>query len=72
LLNPDTVIGEPAATPEKPLGLLCAEYCVMADPPTQAGAVNVTVADALPAVAVPIVGAFGVRSGLNPAPSTPP
>jgi hypothetical protein len=31
----------------------------MADPPTFAGAVKVTVADASPAVAVPTVGAFG-------------
>jgi len=38
---------------------------VIADPPLDAGAVNVTVACALPAVAVPMVGAPGTVSGVT-------
>ena len=42
-----------------------AVYDVMAEPPLLAGAVNVTVACALPAVAVPIVGAPGTVAGVT-------
>jgi hypothetical protein len=59
-VNPDTVIGllEPVAVILP--GLLVAVYDVMAVPPLLAGAVNATVAVALPvAVAVSIVGAPG-------------
>ena len=37
----------------------------MADPPLEAGAVKVTVACALPAVAVPMVGAPGTVQGVT-------
>ena len=37
----------------------------MAAPPLEAGAVQVTVAEALPAVAVPMVGAPGVVAGVT-------
>ena len=40
-------------------------YLVMADPPSLAGAVQVTVASELPAVAVPMVGAPGVVYGVT-------
>ena len=38
---------------------------MIAEPPLLAGAVKVTVADALPAVAVPIVGAPGTVAGVT-------
>lgn len=37
----------------------------MAEPPVEAGAVNVTVASPLPAVATPIVGASGTVAGVT-------
>jgi hypothetical protein len=43
-----------------------AMYDVIADPPLLAGDVNVTVACALPPVAVPIVGAPGTVAGVTP------
>ena len=38
-------------------------YWVMSSPPSSEGAVNGTVAVAFPAVAVPIVGASGAKTG---------
>jgi hypothetical protein len=52
---PDTGVVETSVVPENAR----TEYPVIADPPLFAGAVQVTVACALPAVAVPIVGAPG-------------
>jgi len=63
-VNPLTVTGDEAADPVKHPGLDFAVYEVIAPPPTHDGAVNVTDADALAPVAVPIVGAFGTFSGL--------
>ena len=40
-------------------------YDVIGEPPLEAGAVNVTVACPLPAVAVPIVGAPGTAPGVT-------
>jgi len=40
-------------------------YPVIAEPPSLAGAVNVTVARVFPAVAVPIVGAPGTVEGVT-------
>jgi hypothetical protein len=44
-------------------GVEMAEYDDMAEPPTLAGAVKATEADALSPVAVPMVGALGFLSG---------
>jgi hypothetical protein len=59
LVKPDTVSGldEPDAVNEP--GLDVAVYDVIALPPLDEGAVNVTLVLALPAVAVPMVGAPG-------------
>jgi hypothetical protein len=56
LLNPLTVIGLDAPVPVNPPGLDVTVYPVIALPPV-ALVVNVTLALAFPAVAVPIVGA---------------
>jgi hypothetical protein len=58
-VSPVTVIGltEPVAV--KPPELEVTVYPVITEPPLLPGAVNVTVAWAFPAVAVPIVGAPG-------------
>jgi hypothetical protein len=45
LVNPDTVTGEDAAEPINAPGVEMAEYEVIAEPPTSAGAVNATDAD---------------------------
>jgi len=59
-VNPETVIGDDAPVPVKPPGLDVTVYPVItAGIPAFAGAVKVTDALALPAVAVPIVGAPG-------------
>src|ERR1700693_5419523 len=49
----------PALLSTPPAGLEVTVYPVIAEPPLLAGAVKVTVAVALPAVAVPMVGAPG-------------
>jgi hypothetical protein len=63
LVKPVTVIGD-----DVPVALCPPDettvYEVMAPPPIFEGAVNVTEASVFPAVAVPIVGALGVRNGL--------
>jgi hypothetical protein len=65
LVSPVTVIGLVEPVPVKPPGLEVAVYPVIAEPPLLAGAVNVTVACAFPAVAVPIVGAPGTVDGVT-------
>jgi len=60
-VNPVTVIGVPVPVPVIPPGVDIAVYSVIAYPPSDAGAVNPTVAVVVPVfVAVPIVGAPGV------------
>ena len=59
MVRPDTVIGEDPV-PVNPPGEDVAVY-VTVPAPKLVGAVNVTLADAGPAVAVPIVGAPGLR-----------
>jgi hypothetical protein len=54
-----------AQVPVTPLGEDVAVYVVIADPPLLAGAVNVTVACALPRVAVPMAGAPGTVAGVT-------
>ncbi len=56
------MIGEPAPVPVRPPGLEVTVYAVIAAPPVLAGAVNATSAWALPAVAVPMVGAPGTTA----------
>src|SRR3954470_3913121 len=51
--------------PVSPPGEEGAVESVIAEPPFEAGAVKVTVACALPAVAVPIVGAPGTVAGVT-------
>ena len=59
LVKPVTVIGlEPPLTVIPP-GLEITVYTVIPNPPSELGAVNVTEACVLPAVAVPMVGAPG-------------
>jgi hypothetical protein len=65
LLKPETVIGLEPPDAVTPPGLDVTVKLVIAEPPLFAGAEKVTDAEALPAVAVPIVGASG---GLAPAP----
>ncbi len=65
LARPVTVSGEAGPDAENPPGLQVAVYEVMGDPPSLAGAVNATVACALPGVAVPIVGAPGTVAGVT-------
>jgi hypothetical protein len=63
-VSPVTVIGDDAAVPVIELGLDVAVKPVIAEPPSSAGAVKVTVASrSVPAVAVPIVGAPGTVFG---------
>jgi hypothetical protein len=66
LASPLTVIEVQGAAhvPVMPLGDEVAVYDVITEPPSLAGAVNETVACALPAVAVPIVGAPGTSNGV--------
>jgi hypothetical protein len=56
-------MGEEAADAMIPWGDEMAEYAEMAEPPTLAGAVKATDAEASPPVAVPMVGALGLFSG---------
>ena len=69
--KPLTVMGEDAPVPIIPLGVETTEYPVIAPPPTSAGAVKVTDAEATPAVAVPIVGASGTFRALYPGKTIP-
>ena len=62
MVKPVTVIGLEAPVPVIPPGLEVTVYPVMADPPFELGAVNVTEACVLPAVAVPMVGAPGTTA----------
>ena len=64
LVRPVTVIGDPAELALMPPGFDVAVYEVIGEPPSDAGGVNVTVACALPAVAVPMVGAPGTAAGV--------
>ena len=59
LVNPDTVMGDDAPVPVKPLGLAVTVYPVMALDPVLEGAVNATDAEVFPAVAVGLVGGLG-------------
>ena len=63
LVRPVTTTGLVAFVPVIPPGLEVAIYPVMASPPVLPGAVKVMLACALPAVAVPMVGADGVVAG---------
>jgi hypothetical protein len=65
LESPVTVIGLALPVAVKPPGLEVTVYPVIAEPPLLAGAVNVIVACAFPAVAVPIVGAPGTVEGVK-------
>jgi hypothetical protein len=68
-VNPVTVIGEDDPVAVIDPGDDVTVYCVIAEPPLSAGAVNVTVACVLPPVAVPIVGAFGTVKPLGHKPA---
>jgi hypothetical protein len=67
LVRPVTVIEAHGAAhvPVKPPGEDVAVYDVIAEPPLLAGAANVTLACAFPAVAVPMVGAPGIVAGVT-------
>ena len=65
LVSPVTVIGDVVPVAVMPPGLEVTVYPVIAEPPLELGAVNVTVACALPAVAVPMVGAPGTVAGVT-------
>ena len=64
LVKPLTTTGDIAPVPVAPPGLAVTVYEVMALPPVP-GAVKVTEACALPAVAVPMVGAPGTVAGVT-------
>jgi hypothetical protein len=63
-VRPLIVTGEDAPVPEAPPGEAIAVYEVIAPPPTLDGAVKATEIEALPVVAVPIVGASGTFNPL--------
>ena len=63
--RPLTVIGEVAPLAVIPPGEDVAMYEVTGEPPLEAGGVNATVACALPATAVPMVGAPGADAGVT-------
>jgi hypothetical protein len=65
LASPETTMGDAAPVPVKPPGVDVTVYPVIGLPPSKAGPVNVTLACALPAVAVPIVGALGTVNGVT-------
>ena len=65
LVSPVTVIGLAVPVPVNPPGLDVAVYLVIALPPLLDGVVKDTVACALPAVAVPMVGAPGTVDGVT-------
>ena len=58
-------MGEPAPPALVPPGEDVTVYEVIGEPPFEAGGVNVTVACALPAVAMPIVGGPGTAAGVT-------
>jgi hypothetical protein len=62
LVSPVTVIGDDPPDALTPVFDVTV-YVVIAEPPFELGALNVTVASPLPAVAVPIVGASGTVAG---------
>jgi hypothetical protein len=66
LVSPVTVRGDVGPLAVMLPGDDLAVYDVMGEPPLDAGAVNVTVACAFPAVATPIVGAPGTPPGVTP------
>jgi hypothetical protein len=63
LVRPVIVIGESLPLAVIPPGLEVTVYPVIAEPPVEAGAVNVTVASPLPRTAETLVGAPGVVAG---------
>ena len=63
LVRPVTVSGELAPLAVNPPGLEVTVYEVIAEPPFEDGAENVTTTSPLPRVAVPMVGAPGVVAG---------
>jgi hypothetical protein len=63
LVRPVTVMGDPAELALMPPGFDVAVYEVIDEPPSDAGGAKVTVACALPAVAVPMTGAPGTPGG---------
>ena len=65
LVRPTTVMGDAGPLALTPPGADVTVYDVIAEPPVDAGGVNVTVACALPAVALPIVGAPGTAAGVT-------
>jgi hypothetical protein len=64
-VSPVTVTGLAEPVFVKPPGLEVTVYPVIGEPPSLVGAVNVTVAWVIPAVAVPIVGAPGTVEGVT-------
>ena len=64
-MSPFTVIGDAPPLAVMPPGEEVTAYEVITAPPFEAGGANETVACALPAVAVPIVGAFGTVAGVT-------
>jgi len=65
LARPPTVMGDAAPLAVIPAGDDVTVYDVMGEPPFDTGAVNVTVACALPAAALPMVGAPGTAAGVT-------
>jgi len=65
LESPPTMMGDAAPLTLMPPGEDVTVYEVIAEPPVEAGGVNATVACALPAVAVPIVGGPGTAPGVT-------
>jgi Na+/proline symporter len=65
LESPVTVIGEPLLLALNPPLLAVVVYVVIDAPPLFPGGVKVIVACPFPAVAVPIVGAFGTVAGVT-------
>ena len=65
LVNPVTISGLVAPVADRPPGVESTVYWLMGWPPSEAGAVKVTVACPVPAVAVPIVGAPGIVAGIT-------
>ena len=65
LVRPVTVTDVPVIAALPPAGLELTLYEVMALPPFDAGAVQETAADALPAVALTAVGAPGTLAGVT-------
>jgi len=63
--SPVTVIGEAEPVPLMPPGLEVTTYPMIAEPPLLAGGVKATEACALPALAVPMVGAPGTVAGVT-------